>query len=109
VYIVESQPTFRRNMSSPSSGSKNNPTMKPARKQVESSAFTLVSYSAYSSNLKMEAISSSETPVGFQRTTRYYILEDRTRDFTCISSVPLGKCQNNDIKWVITSIPSELG
>jgi hypothetical protein len=33
---------------------------------------------AYSSTLKMEAICSFETSVGFQRTTRRYIPEDRT-------------------------------
>jgi hypothetical protein len=37
-------------------------------------AFTLVSYSAYFSTLKMEAICSSETSVYFQWTTRRYIL-----------------------------------
>jgi hypothetical protein len=39
--------------------------------------FTLVSYSAYSSTLKMEATCSSETSVDFQLTTRRYIPEDR--------------------------------
>jgi hypothetical protein len=39
-------------------------------------AFTLVSCSAYSSTLKMEAICSSETSVDFQRTTLRYIPED---------------------------------
>jgi hypothetical protein len=63
------------------------------------SAFTMVSYPAYSSTLLMEAICASETSVDFQRTTRlisqkialfittavrtsdptrHYILEDRT-------------------------------
>jgi hypothetical protein len=41
-------------------------------------AFTLVSCSAYSSTLKMEAMCSSETSVDFQRTTRRYIPEDST-------------------------------
>jgi hypothetical protein len=41
-------------------------------------AFTLVSYSAYSWTLKMEAIYSSETSVDFQRTIRRYITEDST-------------------------------
>jgi hypothetical protein len=41
-------------------------------------AFTLVSYLAYSSTLKMEAICSSEISVGFQRTTRRYLPEDGT-------------------------------
>jgi hypothetical protein len=38
----------------------------------------LVSYLAYSTTLKMEAIYSSETSVDFQQTTRRYIPEDRT-------------------------------
>jgi hypothetical protein len=38
--------------------------------------FTLVSCSAYSSILKMEAICSSETSIAFQRTTRRHIPED---------------------------------
>jgi hypothetical protein len=41
-------------------------------------AFTLVSCSAYSSTLKMEAIYSPETSVDFQRTTRRCITEDIT-------------------------------
>jgi hypothetical protein len=41
-------------------------------------AFTLVSCSAYSSTLKMEAVYYSETSVDFQRTTRRYIPEDGT-------------------------------
>jgi hypothetical protein len=41
-------------------------------------AFTLISYSAYSSTLKIEAICSSETPVDFERTTQRCIPEDRT-------------------------------
>jgi hypothetical protein len=54
-----------------------------ARYQRESSsglppAFTLVSCSAYSSTLKMEAIYFSETSVDFQRTTRRYIPQDGT-------------------------------
>jgi hypothetical protein len=40
--------------------------------------FTLVSYLAYYSTLKMEAICSSEASVEFQRITRRYIPEDRT-------------------------------
>jgi hypothetical protein len=39
---------------------------------------SLVSCSAYSSTLKMEAICSFKTSVGFQRTTRRYIPEDGT-------------------------------
>jgi hypothetical protein len=38
----------------------------------------LVPCSAYSSTLKIEAISSSETSVDFQRTTWRYVPEDRT-------------------------------
>jgi hypothetical protein len=38
--------------------------------------FTLFSCSFYSSALKMEAMCSSETSVGFQQTTRRYIPED---------------------------------
>jgi hypothetical protein len=40
--------------------------------------FRLVSCSAYSSALKMEATCSSETSVDFERTTRRSISEDRT-------------------------------
>jgi hypothetical protein len=40
--------------------------------------FTLVSILAYSYNLKIEAIRSSETSVDFQRTTRRYIPEYST-------------------------------
>jgi hypothetical protein len=46
--------------------------------KVNRRAFTLVSCSAYSSILTMEAICSSETSVDFQRTTRRYIPEDST-------------------------------
>jgi hypothetical protein len=41
-------------------------------------AFTLVSFLAYSSVLKMDTIFSSETSVDFQRITRHYIPEDIT-------------------------------
>jgi hypothetical protein len=41
-------------------------------------AFTLVSCSAYSSTLKLEAIYSSESSVDFQRTTRRYMPADGT-------------------------------
>jgi hypothetical protein len=41
-------------------------------------AFTLVSCSAYSSTLKMEAICSSETSVDIQQPTWRYIPEDST-------------------------------
>jgi hypothetical protein len=46
-------------------------------------AFTLVSCSAYSSILKMEATCSFETSVDFQQTTRRYILEDSTLLSVC--------------------------
>jgi hypothetical protein len=49
-------------------------------------ASTLVSCSAYSSILKMEAIYSSETSVDFQRTTRCNILE--------ASNLPNHRCEN---------------
>jgi hypothetical protein len=38
----------------------------------------VMSYLAYSSTLKVEAICSPETSVEFQRTTRRYIPEERT-------------------------------
>jgi hypothetical protein len=72
---AESQPTFRKIMSAPSSESKNKPSQK-----VElclPPAFTLSSCSAYSPIVKMEATFSSETSVDIQRTTRRYIPEDR--------------------------------
>jgi hypothetical protein len=51
----------------------------PARNQRKSrwqAELTLVSCSAYSSTLKMEAMFSSKTSVNFQRTTQRYIPED---------------------------------
>jgi hypothetical protein len=42
------------------------------------SCFLLVSLVAYSSNLKMESVRSSETSVDFYRLTRLYIPEDTT-------------------------------
>jgi hypothetical protein len=47
-------------------------------------AFALVSCSAYSWTLKMEAICSYQTSVGFQRTTRRYITKDCTLQFICV-------------------------
>jgi hypothetical protein len=49
-------------------------------------AFTLFSFSDYSSTLKMEAICSSEISVDFQQTTRRYIPED--------SSLHNHRCEN---------------
>jgi hypothetical protein len=47
-------------------------------------AFKLVSCSAYSSTVKMETISSSETSVDFKRTTRRYVPQDSTlHDHRC--------------------------
>jgi hypothetical protein len=56
MQYVQSKPTFRRNISSPSSSSKNNPSKKP------------------------------DTPVGFQWTARFHIPEERTpghREIVC--------------------------
>jgi hypothetical protein len=51
--------------------------------------FMLVSYLAYSYTLtlKIEATCSSETSVDFQRTTRCYILGDRTLHNNCCKNV----------------------
>jgi hypothetical protein len=59
LYSVESQPTFRSNMSPPSSGSKN---MSVGMKQVESRIiyFMPVSRLPFSSTPNMEATYSSE-------------------------------------------------
>jgi hypothetical protein len=59
--ITPCSPLKVRSISPPSSGSKNKPSKKLARKQVASSV-----------------ICSSETSVHFQRTTRLYIPEDST-------------------------------
>jgi hypothetical protein len=48
----------------------------------------LVSCLAYSSTLKVDATSSSETSVNFQRTTRRYIPEERTLQFQIIAVNP---------------------
>jgi hypothetical protein len=76
VYRVESQPTFRRNMSLPSSGSQNTPSKKPARNSCSYYLLMLVSWLA-SSTLKMEATCSVETSVDLQPTTGRYIPEVR--------------------------------
>jgi hypothetical protein len=73
MYCVESQPTLRRNMSTPSSGSNINNL-----KFCTPPAFTLVSCLAYSSSLKMEATCSSETSVDSKLTTWRCIPEGRT-------------------------------
>jgi hypothetical protein len=51
--------------------------------------FTLVSSLPYSSTQKMEAICSSDTSVGFQRTTQRYIPKDRIlHDYRCENLEP---------------------
>jgi hypothetical protein len=64
---------------SPSSGLKNELSKKQRSKQLASRTRTLVSYLAYSSNMKMEmeTICSSETSVVVRRVTWRYIPEDR--------------------------------
>jgi hypothetical protein len=76
VESVENQPTFRRDLSPPSSGSKNKLSSKP--ELCFQPAFTLVSCSADSLTLKMKAICPSETSIDFQRNPRRYIPEDST-------------------------------
>jgi hypothetical protein len=44
----------------------------------------LVFFLAYSSTMKMEVTNSSETSVDIQRTTRRYILEDKTRNYSLL-------------------------
>jgi hypothetical protein len=72
---VDSQPTFQRNMSHSSSGSKRMSIKKPAWKLCLLPCFTLVSCFACSSTLNMEATSSSETLVAFRRIKWCYIPE----------------------------------
>jgi hypothetical protein len=82
VYVksVESQPTYRRDMSA--------------------TCFILVSFLAYYSTMNMEAKYFSETLVDFQRTTWHDIPEDsflhnlrRGNLWSCTSSDILGQCE----------------
>jgi hypothetical protein len=75
---------FRRNTSPPSSWPKN--------KSCKS--FSLVSCSAYSSIMKMEATCSSETSVDFQRTARRSIPEGITpsESDVCLCYMPSSLC-----------------
>jgi hypothetical protein len=59
--------------------------------------FALVSCSAYSLTLKMEAIRSSETSVVFQRTTRRYILDFDTFYFVGVKCWKGNSGQRKDI------------
>jgi hypothetical protein len=76
VPFVGNQLKFPREMSPPSSESKNKPGKK---REWSKQSFTLVSCLAYSSTLKMGAECSSETSVDFQWIIRRYIPEYRTR------------------------------
>jgi hypothetical protein len=79
AYSVEIQQTLQRDISPPSSESKNKPNKKPAWKQVTSRpSFTLVSFLAYYSTLKVEAKCPSEIYVGFPQATWRYIPEYKT-------------------------------
>jgi hypothetical protein len=73
-------PTFRRNISPPSSGSKSKPSKKTAT--IRQSWFFWL---AYSSTLKTEAVCSFDTS-GILRTTRLYNPEGRT--------FPTHSCEN---------------
>jgi hypothetical protein len=83
---------FRRNISPPSSGSKNKQLCLPI-------AFALISCWLIFSTVKMEAICSSETSVGFQRTTRRYIPDDIT--------IRIYRCEN--LKFCILKCHVEVG
>jgi hypothetical protein len=63
-------------------------------------ASMLLSCSAYSSTLKMEAICSSETSVHFQQTTRRYIPEDSTLHNHCCENL---KSYKWDFCWQVES------
>jgi hypothetical protein len=65
VHSVEIQPTFRRNMSGPFSGSENKPSKKLTESVLLATCSMLASCLAHSSTLKIEAICSSETSVDF--------------------------------------------
>jgi hypothetical protein len=60
-------------------------------------AFTLVSCSAYSSTLNIEAICSSETSADFQRTARHYIPEDSTLHNHCCENPKSYKVE--ELSW----------
>jgi hypothetical protein len=82
---------FRRNVLSPSSGSKSNPR-KQARKQAAGSVFVtyyslLVFCSVYSPILKMEALRSSETSITLYLTAWCHISEHRTLHSQCRESL----------------------
>jgi hypothetical protein len=57
VLSVESQPTFRRNISHPSSGLKVNQARNQNEAWLFAACFLLGSWLAYSSTLKMDAVS----------------------------------------------------
>jgi hypothetical protein len=77
-------------MPPPSSGFKSEPVKKLASKALLVS-FTLVSYLAYSSTLKMEATCSFEVTFYFQPTTWRYIPEDNHRCEN-LKSYPFQEC-----------------
>jgi hypothetical protein len=67
MYYDESEPTFTRNVTLPSSGSNNSPSLMP-----DSHWFSGLIYSS-----ALKAIHSSETPVEFNWSTRCYAAESR--------------------------------
>jgi hypothetical protein len=99
-YSVEIQPTFQKNMSP-----------KPSWQSLPH-VFTLVSCSAYSLTLNMEALCSSEMLIDFQMTTRRCIPEDRTVHNHCcedIRSVRIDTVHYSKSKWQIRCIhPQEI-